>query len=292
MAHLRVVHWQWLVIDRGLGSRDANDFVRELFYRHLPWITQINRLVEIAHRESENSVDEIRHITERAGLRAVAKNAQRLTAQSLPDKCRHDAAVAQTHPRAISVEDSHDPGVYAMVAVICHRDCFRESFRLVVNAARPDRVHIAPIIFLLRMLERIAIHLRCGSENECGVFVLGQTQRVVRAERADFECRDREFQIINGTGRRGEVKNIINLWFRQKNEIGDVVFHEAEIFVSDKMSNVCRVAGHQIIDGNDPVTFRQKPVHQVRAKKARASGNDGNGLRSFSHSGFVLMAAA
>src|SRR5206468_11158425 len=91
----------------------------------------------------------------------------------------------------------------------------------------------------------------------------------------------------SGTSRRGEVKNIINLWFRQKNEIGDVVFHEAEIFVSGKMPNVCRVAGHQIIDGNDPVTFRQKPVHQVRAKKARASGNDVNGLRSFSHSGFV-----
>jgi len=30
----------------------------------------------------------------------------------------------------------------------------------------------------------------------------------------------------------------------------------------------------------------------VRAKKTRASGNDGNGLRSFSHFRFVLMAAA
>src|SRR5215472_12571285 len=111
-----------------------------------------------------------------------------------------------------------------MIAVISHGYRFREPFCLIVNASRPDRVHIAPVVFLLRMLERIAVHFGCRSENERGVFVLGQTERVMRTERSDFECWDWKLQIIDGTRRRCEVKYVVDLWFRKEDKVRDVVF--------------------------------------------------------------------
>src|SRR5215468_6115373 len=39
------------------------------------------------------------------------------------------------------------------------------------------------------------------------------------------------------------------------------------------------------------MTFRPKPIHQMRPEKTRASGDNGNGLGTFGHCGCVLIAA-
>ena len=39
------------------------------------------------------------------------------------------------------------------------------------------------------------------------------------------------------------------------------------------------------------MTFRQKPIRQMRAEKTRTSGDDRNRLRIFGHRGVVLIAA-
>src|SRR5438445_643642 len=74
LADLRVFHWQWFVFDRRFCSGNTNNFVGKLFNGHLARIAQVDRLVEIAHGQFENSVDQIRHVTKRARLRAIAKN--------------------------------------------------------------------------------------------------------------------------------------------------------------------------------------------------------------------------
>jgi len=123
-------------------------------------------------------------------------------------------------------------------------------------------------------------------------FVLGQTKRVVRAERANFERWDREFQIIDWTRRRREVKHVVDLLFRNEDEVRDIVFNEPEILVPSEMADVRRVTGDQIVNGDDTMTFRQKPVYEMRAEKTRTSGDDRNGLGILGHSGVVLVAAA
>ena len=133
------------------------------------------------------------------------------------------------------------------------------------------------------MFEWIAVYLRRGSENEPGFCVLGQTERVMRAERAYFERRDREFQIIDWTGRRCEVKHVIDLLFREEDKVRDVVLNEAEILVSSEMADVPGVTGDEIVDGDDAVTFRQQPVYKMRTEKARTSGDDRNRLGIFGH---------
>jgi hypothetical protein len=54
------------------------------------------------------------------------------------------------------------------------------------------------------------------------------------------------------------------------------MFDEPEILVPGEMSNIRRVARDQIIDGNDAMPFRQKPIHQIRAEKTRTASHDGN----------------
>ena len=38
------------------------------------------------------------------------------------------------------------------------------------------------------------------------------------------------------------------------------------------------VTGDEIVDGDDAMTFRQKPIRQMRAEKTRTSGDDRNRL--------------
>ena len=57
--------------------------------------------------------------------------------------------------------------------MIGHRHRFGETFGFVVDAARPDRVHVAPVIFRLRVNERIAVAFTGRSKNECRLFVFG-----------------------------------------------------------------------------------------------------------------------
>ena len=111
-------------------------------------------------------VDQIRDVGEAARLRAVAEDRDVLVAQRLRHERRNGPAVIQAHPRPVRVEDSDDLRVHAVVAVIGHRHRFGKALGFVVDAARADRVHVAPVGLLLRMLERIAVHLGGRREHE------------------------------------------------------------------------------------------------------------------------------
>ncbi len=108
---------------------------------------------------------------------------------------------------------------------------------------------------------------------------------------SNFERRDREFQVIDWTGRRCEVKHVVDLLFRNKDEVRDVVFDEPEILVPGEMADVRRVTGDEIVDGDDTMTFCQKPIRQMRAEKARTSSHDRNRVGIFRHRGVFLIAA-
>ena len=56
------------------------------------------------------------------------------------------------------------------------------------------------------------------------------------------------------------MKNEIDFFLRQKNEIGNVVLNKMEILIAGEMADVCGIAGDQIVDGNDTMTFGQQPV--------------------------------
>ena len=273
LAHFRIVHGKRFVFDLRFRSRDPNDLFRELFDRHLARVPDVHWLVEIAHGQPENSVDQVRHITERARLRAVAENGERRPAQRLADECRHHPPVAQSHPRPVSVEDAHDLRVDPVITVVRHRHRLGEPLRFIVNAAGPDRVHVPPVIFRLRMNQRIAIALGGGSEHERRLLRFREAERVMGAERADFQRRDRQLQVIDRAGRRGKMENVIDRLLDQ-DVARDVVLDVPVILVPAQVRDVRRVPRDEIIDRDDPVPLRQEPVRQMRPEKPRPTRND------------------
>src|SRR5439155_10303248 len=106
--------------------------------------------------------------------------------QGLDDEVRDDAAIARTHPRTVGVEDPHDARVETMRTVIRHGDRFGESFRLIVDAARPNWVDVPPVALALRVLEWIAIDFAGRREKEAGVLCFRDAERVVRSQRPDL----------------------------------------------------------------------------------------------------------
>ena len=71
------------------------------------------------------------------------------------------------------------------------------------------------------------------------------------------------------------------------------MFDELEILVPGQVPDVRCVAGDQIVDGNDTMTFRQQLIAQMRSQKPGSAGYDGNRLRILcGHCAVYLMSAA
>jgi len=109
-------------------------------------------------------------------------------------------------------------------------------------------------------------------------FVLGEPECVVRAERAHFQRWDREFQIIDRAGRRCEMKDVIDFFFRQENEIGNVALDEPVIPVAGQMPNVRIAARDEIVDRDDAMTSARSRSVKCDPKKTGPASDDGNGL--------------
>ena len=69
------------------------------------------------------------------------------------------AAVVEAHPRTVRVEDPDDLRAQAVHLAVGHRDGLGEALRLVVHAARPDGIHVAPVGLGLRVDLRVAVDL-------------------------------------------------------------------------------------------------------------------------------------
>src|SRR5205807_636638 len=83
-----------------------------------------------------------------------------------------------------------------------------------------------------------------------------------------------------------------DLFFRQENEVGNVVLDELVIFVAGQMPNVRVAARDKIVDRDHAMAFRQKSVGQMRPQKTGAPGDDGNGLRTRRHAALYLAVGA
>jgi hypothetical protein len=145
VAHLRIVDRQRLVHDLRARARHLDDRARQLQQRELVWVAEVHRLVVAGLGEPDDPVDQVRDVAERARLRTVPEHGQRAVLQRLAQERGHRAAVVRAHPRAVGVEDAGDAGVHALLAVIGHAERLGVALGLVVDAARPDRVHVAPI---------------------------------------------------------------------------------------------------------------------------------------------------
>ena len=251
LAHLRVVDRQRLEHDLARRAGGLDHLLRELEQRVLGWIADVDRQVLAAFGKQHQTPDEIVHVTEASRLRAIAKHRQRLVCVRLAHERRNCAAVVRPHPRSVGVEDAHDARVHALLAVVRHRQRLRVPLRLVVDAARADRVDVAPVRLRLRVHLRVAVDLARGGEQEACALPLREPERVVRAVRADLERVQRHAQVVDRARERGEVVDEVD-GLGDLDVLGDVVVEERER-VAPKVLDVRERARDEVVDADHAV---------------------------------------
>jgi len=77
-----------------------------------------------------------------------------------------------------------------MVAVIGHGQRLGETLGFVINRAYANGVDMAPVGFLLRVFQRVAVNFAGRSQQVAGVEGASNAQGIVRAQRAGFHGLD------------------------------------------------------------------------------------------------------
>src|SRR4029077_13536816 len=103
--------------------------------RDLLRIPDIYWFVLVRIHQPINPLDQVRNITEAAGMLSVTINGDGLAPKGLVYKIRQRTAIVEAHTRTVSIKDSDDMGVHTMEAVIGHHHSFRESLGFVVHSA-------------------------------------------------------------------------------------------------------------------------------------------------------------
>src|SRR6187200_3193053 len=166
LAHLRVVDRQRLVEDLARRAGRREDRLRELEDRVLARVADVHRQVLAGLGEQGEAANQVVDVTEAARLGAVPVDGERLLGERLAQEVRDRAPVVRPHLRAVGVEDPHDRGVDALLAVIGHRQRLGIALRLVVHPARADRVDVPPVGLGLRVHLGVPVHLAGRGEQE------------------------------------------------------------------------------------------------------------------------------
>src|SRR5437763_184565 len=116
--------------------------------------------------QSPDPLYKIVNILETSSVASVAEDRQWFGAKSLSDKSGDDSSVVDLHSGTVRVENTRDPSVDAKLTVECHGQRLGVTFSLIVDASRPDGIHVTVIAFHLRMDERVAVHLARARKQE------------------------------------------------------------------------------------------------------------------------------
>ena len=222
--------------------------------------------------EQDQAADQVVDVTEAPGLRAVAEDGDRLLLHRLTHERRDRAPVVRAHAWAVGVEDADDRGVDALLAVVGHRQRLGVALRLVVDAARADRVHVAPVRLRLWVHLRIAVDLARGGEQEASALELGEPERVVRPVGADLERLQRQAQVVDRAGRAREVVDEVDRLVDL--EMARQVVVEKEEPLATVVLDVLQRPGLEVVDADDAVLALEERVAEMRAEEPGTARDD------------------
>ena len=113
----------------------------------------------VAQQQAVNTFHQVVDVAETPRLAPVAKDGEVLAAQGLTDEGRQYTAVVEAHSWSVGIENPHNAGFKAVVGMVGHRHRLLKALGFVVHAAGTNRVHIAPVVFGLRMHQGVAVNL-------------------------------------------------------------------------------------------------------------------------------------
>src|SRR5690606_6949674 len=188
-----------------------------------------------------------------------------------------DPAVVRMHPRAVRVEDPRDLDPHAVLAVVIEEQRLGAALALVVARARPDRVHPAGILLVLRMHARVAVDLARRGLQDLRLRPSGKPEHVDCTVHARLRRLHGIALVVHRRRRACEVVDLIDLDVDRKRY---VVANELEARVIEQMRDVEAGARVEVVEAKDDVPLAEQPVAGMGAEKARAAGHE--------HLGFAL----
>ena len=240
--------------------------------RLLVGVAEVHGQVLARLREQHEPADQVVDVTEAPRLRPVAEHRHGLTRERLPEKRGNRAPVVRPHARAVRVEDPDDRGVDALLAVVRHGQRLGVALRLVVDAARADRVDVAPVRLGLRVHLGVAVDLARRGEQEPRALELRETESVVRPVRAGLQRVQRHPQVVDRARERGEVVHEVDRLV-DPDLLDHVVIHERERVVA-QVIDVLERRRLEVVDADHPVPAPEQRLAEVGAEEARAAGDE------------------
>jgi hypothetical protein len=117
------------------------------------------------------------------------------------------ARPSPAHPRPDRVEDTRDPRVQPMRAMVGHGRGLGEALGLVFRRPRSHGVHVAPIVLRLGCSRGSPHASEVDARRKRAPFAQARPKSVVGAESFDFQGLDGKAKVVRGAGRRGEVEH-------------------------------------------------------------------------------------
>src|SRR5260370_5602695 len=121
----------------------------------------------------------------------MAVDGERLVLEGLGNEVGDHASIVHLAIGTVGVEDAHDTYVSLVLPVMFHSECLAEPFAFIIASAWPDRIDIAPIVFGLRVDQRIAVYLRGGGHQEHCLLPACLLQHLVSALTVDQDILDK-----------------------------------------------------------------------------------------------------
>ena len=160
-----------------------------------------------------------------------------------------------------------------MRPAISHDHGLGEAFGLVVNAADPDRVHMAPVGLGLRVDKGIAVDLAGGSHQEPGPPSSGQLQAVVGAQASGVQRLDGELQVISRRRQASQVEDRVD-GARYVDGRTDVLAKEGHFRPVKDFGQVLHRAANEAIHTYDLIASVDEFLAKVGTKESGAPSHD------------------
>src|SRR5207247_1908797 len=148
----------------------------------------------------------------------------------------------------------------------------RVTLRLVVDPARADWVHVAPVALGLRVHLRVSVDLARRGEQEPRALELRQTECVVCPVRARLERQERLTHVVDRARERGEVVDVVDRLV-DLDVIGDVAAAEDE-FVVPQVLEILERARLEVVDADHAIPLAEQVLAEMGAEKTGSAGHD------------------
>ena len=130
---------------------------------------------------------------------------------------------------------------------------------------------MAPVGLGLGMDIGIAIDLRGGGLEDTGFHPLGQSQAVDSPNHGGLHRLDGIVLVVRGGCRAGEIVNPVDLEFER---VDDIVAHELEAGIADKMLDIRLTTSEEIVEADDFVSLLDQAIAEMRTKESGSAGNE------------------